>query len=58
MEIKRLSELNPDKFSIEDVMAIFGMWRWFAKLVMKTGVRRGEFSKDGEFYALIGLRNT
>ena len=45
---------DSDKFTIEDVMDIFGMWRWFAKLALGTGVRRGEFAKDGEFYRYLG----
>lgn len=53
MNLQALSELNPDRFSIEEIQAIFGWWKWVAQIVINTGIRRGSFAKEGELYRFI-----
>jgi hypothetical protein len=52
--LERLSTLDPNKFSVEDVAYVMGIWRWSAKLIVDTAVRRREFVlRDDGFYSLI-----
>lgn len=50
--LKRLSKLNPDRFTIEDVSDILHVRLSTARKIMETGVRRGEFITSGQFYSL------
>jgi hypothetical protein len=54
MNLDLLSKLDPEKFTIEEIMAIYGWWRWWAKLIMKTGIKQGHFSFSDGYYKWEG----
>jgi hypothetical protein len=45
---QQLSELNPEKFYVENVRSILGTPYWVAKELCETGVRREIFSRGVE----------
>lgn len=47
-----LSKLDPDNFSVDEVRDILRVTEWGAKQIVATAVRRGEFVRNGNRYAL------
>ena len=52
----KLSKLNPDRFSIQDVCGILSVSPRSAKWICETAVRRGEFAREDDFYRLCDKR--
>lgn len=53
MNIELLNKIDPDHFTLDEVMAIWGIrWRWVARMIMNTGIRRREFSLKEGYYKL------
>lgn len=50
--LDRLFSIDIDRFTVDDVAFVVGTWRWVAKLILRTAVRRGECERigDSEFY--------
>ena len=44
-KLELLSKLNPDDFSVEEVAALLGCWKWTTREILSTGVRQGVFTR-------------
>lgn len=51
--VERLAALDTTRFTVEELAHVFNTWRWVARLLIKSCVRRGEFIRiDDEHYAV------
>jgi hypothetical protein len=59
-KVEKLANLNPNRITLEEVASLLPCFnfKWFAKLIMYAGVRRGEFVKNEDnTYKFVGGNN-